>query len=107
YDAQAIRGPHLDLNGLLDSHKADVLALRQKKTSADEIATYNLARAFKALFWIKQEVENRFISVGNRELRRITQHASQSGKVLPVPIQTRIASTLELMTSFFQSTEIL
>ncbi len=58
-DLEDIQGPHLDMNKILRFHRDVVLKLRREKKSEEEIATYNLAKAYQSLRWISSDLASR------------------------------------------------
>ncbi len=55
----SIRGPHLDMAQLLDIHRRDVLALKRRGGSPDDVAALNLSRAHLALAMVGDELFTR------------------------------------------------
>jgi Fic family protein len=58
-DLEEIQGPHLDMNKILRFHRDVVIKLKQEKKSEEEIATYNLAKAYQSLGWICSDLTSR------------------------------------------------
>ncbi|MGD0649709.1 MAG: Fic family protein [Verrucomicrobiia bacterium] len=54
-----VSGPHLDMEAVLEHHRKDVVALKRKGASIEEVAAHNLARAHVALRWIGGELMHR------------------------------------------------
>ena len=58
-DLEEIQGPHLDMNKVLRFHRDIVIKLKREKKSEEEIATYNLAKAYQSLGWICSDLTSR------------------------------------------------
>jgi fido (protein-threonine AMPylation protein) len=56
---EGVVGPHLDFDGLTESHRRRVVTLKRKGMSIDEIATVNLSAAHIAIKWIATELMSR------------------------------------------------
>ena len=53
---ETISGPHLDFKGLCQTHRRQVLHLKQRGASVEELAALNLSRAHRTLQWIAHEL---------------------------------------------------
>lgn len=51
-----IAGPHLDIEDLVRVHKRQVIELRKKSATLEEVATFNLSRAHVAVRWVGNEL---------------------------------------------------
>ena len=58
-ELEDIAGPHLDMNKVLRFHRNSVLRLKKDGASVDELAAYNLARAYHAIVMIGWELSER------------------------------------------------
>jgi len=62
-DLEDIAGPHLDMNKILRHHRHDVIRLKSKKSTPQEIGAFNLARAHHVLEWIHWEMTCRVFAI--------------------------------------------
>ncbi len=58
-EMEDVVGPHLDMNKVLRFHRDAVVELKRDGASVEEVATYNLARAYHAIAWIGSELAER------------------------------------------------
>src|SRR5438552_3617541 len=54
--------PHIDFAGILNHHRTQVIALRRKRVSENELAAYNLSVAHRCLWWITNELLQRQVA---------------------------------------------
>jgi len=58
-DRQFTSGPSLDLDGLANSHRRDVLDMKRAGRTVEELAAFNLARSHQAIEYIAYELASR------------------------------------------------
>jgi fido (protein-threonine AMPylation protein) len=61
-DFDSLPTPHVDFTSVLNYHRQQVLALKRKHATREELAAYNLSVAHRALTWVLVELANREIA---------------------------------------------
>ncbi|MCE9520633.1 MAG: Fic family protein [Verrucomicrobia bacterium] len=81
-DLDAIKGPHLDMTKLLRIQRDEVVKLKRKKASLEEVAAYNLVFAHMAVKWIAAELNSR-LDFARRQIALIIDAASSWRRKAP------------------------
>lgn len=99
------RGPHLDVKGLLTTHRRQALALMRKGCSQDELAAFNLARAHIAIRWLALELTNRLLAGALQAISMAKGPMEEEAKKSSKPIPEQLIAGFRLVERLRTSTD--
>jgi fido (protein-threonine AMPylation protein) len=98
-DIEEIAGPHLDMNKLLRIHRDTVLRFKSDSRTVEEIATFNLARAYLALQLIYSELVNRQTASLAHALKGLEPFFANVREKMPSEVVARIQRGFDIIES--------
>lgn len=100
---ETIKGPHLDFEGLIQTHRRQVLALKHRGASVEELAAFNLSRAHRTIQWIADELAFRQTATLVHALKQFEKHLKSMPENLSANVPQEVIKGLELVKHLEQS----
>lgn len=94
-DLENIQGPHLDMNKILRFHRDTVLKLKRAEKREEEIAAYNLAKAYQAVGWMCSDLTSRQGTSIVQALRALEAEYKKWGAKLPPEAKAAFDNAME------------
>ena len=89
-DFDRLPTPHIDFAAVLNHHRRQVLALKRKRATREELAAYNLSAAHSALNWVMHELADRQIASLASAVRGFEATYRANKNKMPPETQKRI-----------------
>jgi|WetSurMetagenome_2_1015567.scaffolds.fasta_scaffold210483_1 hypothetical protein len=96
-DPVLISGPHLDLQGILDAHRSQVLRMKRQGASAEELAAINLSRAHRSIEWIGWELLTRHTATLMHALKTCEPLIKNHADKMPTDTLAKIEAGLRII----------
>jgi len=106
FDAfSGIEGPHIDMDWIINGHKKEVLKLKRKELSIEEIASYNLSSAHIFLGLIADELDQRTLALTIKCLNVIKDSNPKLKKIINARLKEETGSGFEFVDEVLSSNE--
>jgi hypothetical protein len=91
--------PHLDFAGILNHHRSQVIALRRKRVSQDELAAYNLSVAHRCLWWILNELLERQVAFLSVAIKNVEAQFAQTKTSMSEQVRLALQKGLDVISA--------
>jgi len=101
----AIEGPHIDMDWIVDGHKKQVVKLKRKRLSVEEIASYNLSSAHIFLALLADELDQRTLALAIKCLNIIKESHPEVRRIVNAQLKREVGVGFEFTDKVLSSNE--